>query len=184
MSARSGMISKLINSFSSRVAYTKSTVGINITSQILALRKRRGLTQEDLATEAGMKQPRISAMERPGALVSVDTLIRLASAFKVGLVVKFVPFSEMLKWENSYSQDSFNATVIEEDKEFLEPRETAASSGLVEIEEDAFNTIGDHDLTLDHPYQPQTPSWIFHGGGLTQAATATATNAQSIWLTR
>ena len=90
-------------------------------SQIRALRRRRNMTQEMLADVTGMKQSRISAVERPGELLSVDTLIRLASAFKVGLIVKFVPFSEMLKWENSFCQDSYDATRIDQDEEFLRP---------------------------------------------------------------
>lgn len=41
--------------------------------------------------------------------------------FKVGLVVKFVPFSEMLRWENSFVQDSFRVLPINEDTSFLSP---------------------------------------------------------------
>lgn len=80
------------------------------------------MTQEELSKLMGTGQPRISAIERPGELLSVDTLVRLASAFGVGLIVKFVPFGEMLNWENRYSQDSFDATSIEKDTEFLEPK--------------------------------------------------------------
>ncbi len=57
-------------------------------------------------------------MERPGTRFNIETLVRLASAFKVGLVVKFVSFGEMLKWENGYSQDTFNPLTIDKDAEF------------------------------------------------------------------
>ena len=53
--------------------------------------------------------------------MTLETLARLAAAFKVGLVVKFVPFSEMLRTEDEYSQDTFQVTPIEKDYEFLEP---------------------------------------------------------------
>jgi transcriptional regulator with XRE-family HTH domain len=76
------------------------------------------MTQQALAQEVEMKQSRISAMERPGTRFNIETLVRLASAFKVGLVVKFVSFSEMLKWENGYSQDTFNPLIIDKDVEF------------------------------------------------------------------
>lgn len=122
MSEKSQLINKLKNSFSSRVAYTRATTSVNVASQIKALRRRRKMTQEELSKLMSTGQPRISAMERPGELLTVDTLVRLASAFGVGLIVKFVPFSEMLNWENSYSQDSFDATSIEKDTEFLEPK--------------------------------------------------------------
>jgi hypothetical protein len=69
-----------------------------------------------------MKQARISAMEKPGeAAFSLETLIRLAAAFRVGLQVRFVPHSEMLDWENRYSQDDFSPVPIEKDYKFLNP---------------------------------------------------------------
>jgi hypothetical protein len=59
--------------------------------------------------------------ETPGAAnFTLETLARLAAVFKVGLVVDFVPFSEMLHWENSFSQDSFDVTKIDADGEFIE----------------------------------------------------------------
>src|SRR3990172_13334652 len=94
---RSEWIDKLTNNYDSRVAYIKSKISINVPSQIKALRRRQGLTQELLAQEANMKQSRISAMEYPGGVsFTVETLTRLAAAFKEGLLIKFVPFSEML----------------------------------------------------------------------------------------
>ena len=57
--------------------------------------------------------------ETPGAAnVTLETLSKVAAAFKCGLIIDFVPFSEMLRWENHYSQDSFNVTRIDEDAEF------------------------------------------------------------------
>jgi transcriptional regulator with XRE-family HTH domain len=80
------------------------------------------MTQKELADSAEMKQSRISAMERPGEVqFNLETLVRLAAAFKVGLKVQFVPFSNMLDWENDFSQDQFNATPIDGDTRFLNP---------------------------------------------------------------
>jgi transcriptional regulator with XRE-family HTH domain len=78
--------------------------------------------QADLAKAARLHQSRISMFETPGAAnMTIETLARLAAAFKVGLVVKFVPFSEMLAWENHFSQDSFNVVKIDVDQDFLNP---------------------------------------------------------------
>jgi hypothetical protein len=64
--------------------------------------------------------------ETPGAAnMTLETLARLAAAFKVGLVVKFVPFSEMLRSENDYSQDSFRVTPIDKDVEFQNPESSS-----------------------------------------------------------
>lgn len=124
MSERSRKISKLISDSATRVSYTKASVGVNVASQIRALRRRRGMTQKALAEAAGMKQSRISAVETPGYQISVETLVRLAAAFEVGLQVKFVPYSEMLHWENEYSPDSFDVVSISEDNLFLQGDET------------------------------------------------------------
>jgi len=94
-----------------------------IPSQIRALRlKTNDMTQKKLAELAGMAQPRISAMESPGETAfNIETLVRLAAAFKVGLKVEFVPFSEMLRWENDYSQDQFDVVRLDQDRAFLSP---------------------------------------------------------------
>jgi len=78
--------------------------------------------QADLAKVAQMHQSRISTFETPGAAnITLETLSRIAAAFKVGVMVKFVPFSEMLRWENGFSQDRFDVTRLEEDLAFLNP---------------------------------------------------------------
>jgi transcriptional regulator with XRE-family HTH domain len=78
--------------------------------------------QSDLAKAAGLHQSRISMFETPGAAnMTIETLARLAAAFKVGLMVRFVPFSEMLRWENDYSQDHLSVTPLAEDEMFLNP---------------------------------------------------------------
>jgi transcriptional regulator with XRE-family HTH domain len=80
------------------------------------------MSQPALAAESGMKQSRISAMEQPGRTnFNLETLVRMAATFKVGLVVKFVPFSEMLRWENGFNQDEFNPPTIEDDIQFQVP---------------------------------------------------------------
>lgn len=118
MNERFQLIDKLEKSKASREAYTRSKISINIPSQIRALRRRRDLTQQELAIEADMKQSRISAMERPGTKLNIETLIRVAAAFRTGLIVKFAPFSDMIDWENDFSQDSFDSAKIEDDWKF------------------------------------------------------------------
>lgn len=123
MNGTSKRIAKLLKDAASRASYIRAKLNVLIPSQIRALRLRRDdMTQKQLAELADMAQPRISAMERPGETnFNIDTLVRLAAAFKVGLKVQFVPFSEMLAWENDYSQDAFNPVPIERDTQFLAP---------------------------------------------------------------
>jgi transcriptional regulator with XRE-family HTH domain len=116
------MISRLLSDRSSRESYIRAKLNLLIPSQIKALRLNQQWTQTQLGEESEMKQARISAMEKPGEVAfTLETLIRLAAALRVGLQVKFVPHSEMVKWDNDYSQDTFNAIPIEEDKAFINP---------------------------------------------------------------
>src|SRR3974377_254533 len=117
MNERSELISKLARSIDSRTAYVKAKLGVLVPSQIRSLRLHSDMPrQADLAKEAGLQQSRISMFETPGAAnVTLETLARLAAAFRVGLIVKFVPFSEMLRWENSFSP-SYDVRRLEEDE--------------------------------------------------------------------
>jgi len=105
------------------------------------------LRQSDLAREVHMQQSRISMFETPGAAnMTLETLSRLAAAFKVGLVVEFVPFSEMLRWEDTYSQDSFNVTKIDDDIAFIAPDSVtsiAKANGYSTITETLENCASD-----------------------------------------
>lgn len=159
MSERSERISRLLFSSSSRASYIRAKLNVLIPSQIRALRLRRDdMTQKKLAELAGMAQPRISAMERPGATkFNVETLVRLASAFRVGLKVEFVPLSEMLDWENEFSQDTFNPTPLERDAEFINPPQRYVASQAMAV---AFS-LGDlvsNELT-EFSYVAANPPW-------------------------
>lgn len=122
MKERYQKIEKLINSSKSRESYLRAKLNVLIPSQIRGLRLKYPMTQKELGEMAGMRQARISALEQIGeAKYNIDTLVRLAAALKVGLSVKFVTFSEVLEWENDFSQDDFIVKKIDEDYEFITP---------------------------------------------------------------
>jgi hypothetical protein len=73
-------------------------------------------------------------METPGKTnFNLDTLVRLAATFKVALVVKFVPFSEILQWENNFSQDEFCVERIDDDIAFCTPESAIQNRDVYEI---------------------------------------------------
>jgi transcriptional regulator with XRE-family HTH domain len=128
---RSTVVSRLLEERSARESYVRATLNVLIPSQIRALRLDEGWTQLRLGQEADMKQARISAAETPGAVnFNLETLVRFAAAFRVGLQVSFVPFSKMLDWENKFSQDTFTVRRIDEDKAFTEPAGASSSDFL------------------------------------------------------
>jgi transcriptional regulator with XRE-family HTH domain len=83
----------------SRDAYVSSGVDVGVAFQIRALREQREWNQTQLAGKANMQQERISALENPSHSPTLSTLKKLASAFDVALIVRFIPISELVKYE-------------------------------------------------------------------------------------
>jgi transcriptional regulator with XRE-family HTH domain len=130
MSDRQKIVSRLTADRDFRANYIRAKLEVLIPSQLRALRLREEKTQSELAQLADMKQARISAMETPGRVnFNLETLVRMAATHSCGLLFKFVPFSEMLEWENEYSQDTFNVTRLSEDIDFLQPKPTQVGLG-------------------------------------------------------
>lgn len=77
-----------------RRALIHASVRIGIPFEVRAQRTRRGWTQGVLAEKAGIRQPRVAEVENGvmhERLPSLKTLIKLAQAFDVELVVAFLP---------------------------------------------------------------------------------------------
>lgn len=99
-----------------RDAYVSAHISNTVAAQIAALRDARGWTQTDLAKRAGMKQPRISALEDPDCEnFEIETIKRIAAAFDVGVTVKFVPYSEIVEWAGSISDENLYVPSFDSD---------------------------------------------------------------------
>jgi len=126
MSEQSTRISRLLQNQESRASYINSKLAVLVPAQIRALRLRSidppMPFQKDLARESGMQQSRISMFETPGASnLTLETIARIAAALRVGVVLKFVPFHDMLRWENSFSPDTFDVERLQDDEAFVNP---------------------------------------------------------------
>ena len=76
-------------------------------AQIRAMREKKNWRQEELARKLGMGQARISLLENPNyENMSLKTLKRVANAFDVALMVRFVPFSELFETIDSESPET------------------------------------------------------------------------------
>src|SRR5215218_6723261 len=58
---------------------------MRVAQNIYRLRSERGLTQQELARRAGMRQPRIAELERGDADSTQDALVRIAIALEVDI---------------------------------------------------------------------------------------------------
>jgi transcriptional regulator with XRE-family HTH domain len=79
-----------------REAFVESEIDIGIPFQIKAMREARDWTQQDLGERSGKRQSVISQLETPGyGKLTLSSLKKLAAAFDVGLMVRFVSFREL-----------------------------------------------------------------------------------------
>jgi transcriptional regulator with XRE-family HTH domain len=99
---RKTLIKRLRRGKDARKQFIDSHLSKGVAFQIRATRDRLGWSQDALAKEVGMTQNAVSRLESPEyGKPTITTLKRLAAALDVGLVVRFVPFSEMIDWVSS-----------------------------------------------------------------------------------
>ena len=125
------ILARLRASKAQRAGYVASQIDVLIPFQIRALRKQFGLEQKDLADLTGMKQPSISRLEKAGNRANLDTLIRIANGLDVALIVKFVPFSELILWSDSFSPDNFTVPDFPREMERLEKQNTTNNVAFI-----------------------------------------------------
>lgn len=98
--------------------FVAAHLSTNIAAQIQTLRESQPepWTQKQLAEKSGMARARISVLENPSYdKHSLSTLKRIAGAFDVALVVRFVAFSELVKWVSDLSPEKLSAPSFERD---------------------------------------------------------------------
>jgi len=91
--------SRLRRNAEARTRFVESHLAKNLAFQIRGMRDQNDWSQQELATKAGMTQNAISRLENPFyGKATITTLKRVATVFDVALVVRFVPFSQLVKW--------------------------------------------------------------------------------------
>lgn len=137
-----------------RDAFVSEHIDTGIPFQIKALRNQRQWTQQDLAKHTGMKQARISKLEDPNySRFTLATLKKLSSAFDVGLVVRYVPISELVEWELNLSPESLKAASFDQDPYFKDeaPKSSlAVSSSIQSVPISSADTIDTEALPAYH----------------------------------
>lgn len=103
-SVRREQIAATLRDKEERDLFVSEQIDTGLPFQIRAIRQARGWSQKELAERAGMAQEGISRLESLDyGKYTLRTLKRLASAFDVGLVVRFEPFSQLVDWEANLS---------------------------------------------------------------------------------
>lgn len=119
-----------------RESFSGSHASSEIATQISLMRGARGWSQEELAEKADMKQSRISVMEDPSyESFNIKTLKRIAVAYDVGLLVRFVSFGELLNWVVDLRESQLCPPSFDEDPAFKPyERESTVGSALSAVE--------------------------------------------------
>lgn len=100
-----------------RDLYVDSHLRNGLAFQIRGMRNSRGWTQAQLAGKCNSRQTLISRLENPDyGRYTIETLKKLASVFDVALLVRFVPFSELLGRTVLMDEREFNVPSFEDDK--------------------------------------------------------------------
>ena len=103
-----------------RDAFVAEQIFSRLPLKIRSLREDQELTQRQLGELAGMAQTWVSKLEDPNyGKLTISTLLKLASAFDVGLEVDFVPFSTILDNSLHLSADSFVVAAFAHDTGFF-----------------------------------------------------------------
>ena len=162
-------------------------VGTGLAFQVRLMREDRGWTQEELGKRAEKKQESISQLENPNyGRYTLATLKKLASAFDVGLAVRFVPFSELVDWTvNLNPQRLAPKSFVEEQRQptmhdltatwrvvkATAPRATTAAPEIGEV-------YGEHFLPATHsaPVSPApiTAASAIHAPTISNVAVTTS----------
>lgn len=90
-----------------RHTYLQEHIRVGIASQIRIIRKKLNISQTQLAEIVKTKQSVISRLEDPDSgSVNLNTLLKIAEAFDVSLIVKFASFGKFLtEYQNISPKD-------------------------------------------------------------------------------
>ena len=106
-----------LSDYDYRHQFVKEEINVGIAFQIRSLRNRQNLTQGNLASLMGVKQPLVSAWENPNyGKYTLGTLEDLAKAFDVGLFVRFVPFGSLVNWTADLKPDDIAPSNFSEEQ--------------------------------------------------------------------
>ncbi len=134
----SKILEKLTNKFRSkeyRDAFVESSIGANISHQLMLNRKARGLSQAELAELVGTKQSMISRYENPDYnSYSIGVLSRIASALDIGLSVNFQSYGSMLAEQEAWSPEKAVVKSYEEEVKFAISNGTSHPDAIVTSE--------------------------------------------------
>jgi transcriptional regulator with XRE-family HTH domain len=143
--SKASLVRKLLESKKAREAYVFEHVRNGVPFQIRTMREERKWTQGDLGNAAGKPRNVITRLEDPNyGKLTLKTLFEIASAFDVALLVKFVPFTRLLREYEDVSPSALSASNIHQEAGQLKAWAAAQDKKALEI--DYTETAGSRSL--------------------------------------
>jgi transcriptional regulator with XRE-family HTH domain len=122
LNSRKGLIRRLRKGRPARIKFVESHLNKKLAFQIRSLRGE--LSQEQMEAKVGLKQQALSRLENPYyGKATLTTLKKLAAGCDVGLLVEFVPFSQLINRvsgtpyiEHGFSPETMNVPDFDEEE--------------------------------------------------------------------
>ena len=134
-----------------RDAFISEEIDTGLPMQLRAMRESRGWNQKYVAAKMDTKQPRFSLMEKPGyGNFSLNTLKKLASIFNVGLIVSFVPFSEMIDFVEGFGPKRLEVPSFGDEYVALERRYNRSGRSTEDSTQENLAFPGEASPTVDN----------------------------------
>jgi len=116
--SRKTLTKKLLQSKKFRAAYVFEHIKRSIPFQVRTMRTEREWSQAKAGEEIGKPQNVISRLESPAyGKLTLQTLLDIAKGFDVGLIIKFVPFSRLVREYEDVSFDALSAKSVSDKEE-------------------------------------------------------------------
>jgi transcriptional regulator with XRE-family HTH domain len=111
--SRQTRVTRLLKSKTARNAYVFENLKRMVPFQIRTMREERGWSQGRAGEALGKPQNVVSRLESPAyGKLTLQTLLDIAQGFDVGLLIKFVPFSRLVREYEDLSSKALSAQSI------------------------------------------------------------------------
>ena len=91
--------------------YHRSATFYRLADELLLLRKKRGLSQKELAEKAGTTQAVVSRLENASVKASLESVVNFAEALEALVDIHLVPLEEVRRKYEKQSNDYVEAPV-------------------------------------------------------------------------
>lgn len=126
--------SKLASSKEYREAFVSAFLKRYIPFQIRTIRKKRNVSQQQLAEDSKVTQGVISRAEDPDyGNLTFNTILRIAAGFDLAFIGKFVRFTDLVKEVDEMSEESMDLPSFLDECQQEHNEETIAAKAVVHV---------------------------------------------------